>query len=231
MFFAIKTAHYRTQHISVPPCLGHPDIVAQNTGQLQATNSTMNNEQQTGTNLGIKQILRVRKLMCPCFTRQVGKNNAEPASNTCADSMIPSTPPNPTAKEPSLPRGWETAPKCPRFRTITLPKPRTTVRVSVEVRRLRVGEHDVAASNMVSTFVPLTLDKPHFDRIVRSFTMRARNSHHRSATGRSRCAFIPPHLAAMASPMSRKGGVIVGSPPCRRRDLMNRARKYDREWC
>ena len=177
----------------------------------------------------------------PCFNRQVGQNNqennAESASSKCADSMIPTTPPKAVAKESSLPRGWETAPKCPRFRVVTLPKPRTSVRVSVEVRLPR-SEND--ASGMVSTFVPLTLDKPHFDRIVSSFPVRSRNPLHRATTGsslrgasqcQSRCAFIPPHLSALASPMSRKGGVIVGSPPCRRRDLMNRARKYDREWC
>ena len=185
------------------------------------------------------QFSRLQKLIYPCVTRQVGENNAEPASNTCADSIIPSTPPNTAAKEPSLPRGWETAPKCPRFRVITRPKTPTSVRVSVEVRRPQ-SENDVDASNMVSTFVPLTLDKAHFDRIVSSFPVRARNPLHRAASGshvrgvsqcQSRCAFIPPHLAELAYPMSRKGGVIVGSPPCRRRDLMNRARKFDREWC
>ena len=134
------------------------------------------------------------------------------------------------ASLPALPMSWETAPKCPRFRFIPNPKFQTTVRVDVPVKvRRPTSKDDVDTSDMVSTFVPLTLDKPHFDRIVRACAVRPRNPIQRSANEgktRIRLAFIPPHISALAS-SSLEDGVIVGSPPCRRRGLMEHARKYD----
>ena len=131
-----------------------------------------------------------------CLIHQVGENKAEPANkyqDECADSMIPLTPPFSASEEPRLPKGWETAPKCPRFRLIEAPKPQISVSMTVKVRR-PVGEDD-DASKMVSTLLPFALEESDYDRNLRA-----------------------------------KGGVIVGSPPCWRREMRWRARRYDPQW-
>ena len=65
----------------------------------------------------------------------------------------------------------------------------------------------------------------------RSSKASFRPDHQRARVrSRARVAFVPVHVLAARIRSRTEEGLIVGSPPDHRYNLLKRARKYDKEW-
>ena len=89
-----------------------------------------------------------------------------------------------------------------------------------------VGHVETPASRPTATKNPLAA----VDFIEEASYCPSR-SRRRVRSRRARRPFVPLHVYAAHANNRATGGVIVGSPPNHRYDLLKLAMKYDKEWC